>query len=379
MRFESLTAHGFGPLRGRTVTFAPGINVLYGANECGKSTLHAALFAGLCGVRRGRGAARKDDQEFADRHRPWDGAPWSVSTVVVLADGRRIELQQDLDGKVACRAIDLTLGVDCSAEIMHEGTPDGSLWLGFNRRTFLATACVRQAAVLGVCGEAEQLQEQLQRATATAGADGTVAEAIARIEQFRAAHVGRDWSTSVRPLRRAMNRVEAQRQALDDARRAYGRYLALAAELESLEEQAAADERRCRELRAGLATQQAEALEGRLRRARELWASFPDGEPPGLVGEDDLPRDMAAALRAWEERRGAPGAPPRLGRWVWLGLGAVLAVAGVAVLWRGATSPGLLLLAAGLALGAGALWRAGRARGSCGAAPPEEGGDLAST
>ena len=103
MRFESVTAHAFGPFRERSLQLGQGMTVIHGPNESGKSTWHAALYVGLCGIRRASGL-RADDREFRNRHRPWDGEGWEVSTVVQLADGRRVELRHDLNGKVACQA-----------------------------------------------------------------------------------------------------------------------------------------------------------------------------------------------------------------------------------------------------------------------------------
>ena len=45
--------------------------------------------------------------------------------------------------------------------------------LAADRRAFLATACVRQAELLRVRDEPAALQEHLQRAAATSGADAT--------------------------------------------------------------------------------------------------------------------------------------------------------------------------------------------------------------
>lgn len=90
MRFESVRAHPFGPFDDETLVLAPGLNVVYGPNEAGKSTWHAALYAGLCGMRRGKGATSTEDKRFRDHHRPWDGnGEWAASAVLALEDGRR--------------------------------------------------------------------------------------------------------------------------------------------------------------------------------------------------------------------------------------------------------------------------------------------------
>ena len=79
MRIRSVTAHAFGPLAGATLEFAEAMTVVHGPNESGKSTWHAAIYAALCGRRRVRGRPNRDEEEFSDRHRPWDRADWVVS------------------------------------------------------------------------------------------------------------------------------------------------------------------------------------------------------------------------------------------------------------------------------------------------------------
>ncbi len=149
MRFERVDARAFGPLCDESLEFASGLNVLWGLNESGKSSWHAALYAALGGVRRGK-RRKKEGREFAERHRPWSGNGWKVSGLVVLDDSRRVQLDHDLEGRVECQAVDADTGRDLSAEIMHEGAPDGSRWLGFDRETFPSIACVRQAELLAV-------------------------------------------------------------------------------------------------------------------------------------------------------------------------------------------------------------------------------------
>ena len=123
MRFQSVRAHPFGPFEDEILDLPPRMTVIYGPNEAGKSSWHAALYVGLCGMRRGRGAARSD-RDFQDRHRPWDdeGGDWMVTATVALTDGRRIELRQDLANKANCSATDADLaGRDYANEVLHEG------------------------------------------------------------------------------------------------------------------------------------------------------------------------------------------------------------------------------------------------------------------
>ena len=58
MQIDRAAIFRFGKLADRTVDFAPGINIVYGKNEAGKTTLHAFLTAMLFGLEKGRGRAK---------------------------------------------------------------------------------------------------------------------------------------------------------------------------------------------------------------------------------------------------------------------------------------------------------------------------------
>jgi exonuclease SbcC len=339
MRIESVTAHAFGPLTDQRLSFGPGMNVVCGQNESAKSSWHAATFAALCGRKRGKGRPSKEDARFAELHRPWDGTSWTVSAVLALDDGRRIEIRQDLDGKVDCRATDLALGRDVSSEILFDGSPDGSVWLGLNRRSFAATASIGQTQLLAVLGQAEGLQQHLQQAAATAGTDATAAGALACLETFRRDHVGRDAANSTRPLRRALDRVATAQEQLRRAQAGHADYVRLAEEAEQGRERAAAAEQRAVALdaraellalaaaaadeaaRTELAAQASQGkvltgdserrrLERRLERARELTAEVGSTPPAPHVDRSVLTRNITTALAAY---RSVPPPQPSSG------------------------------------------------------------------
>lgn len=58
MQIDRAAIFRFGKLADRTVDFAPGINIVYGKNEAGKTTLHAFLTAMLFGLEKGRDGQR---------------------------------------------------------------------------------------------------------------------------------------------------------------------------------------------------------------------------------------------------------------------------------------------------------------------------------
>lgn len=302
MRFKRVIAVRFGPLLNDTLEFKPGMNVIYGRNETGKSSWHGAIYASLCGMRRGAGRPKQEDQNFSDRHRPWDGKGWEVRAEIEIDDGRKIELQHDLEHNVDSRATDMDLGRDLSDEIMNDNAPDGSVWLGLDRRAFLATACVRQAEVLGIRDDPDLLQKHLQRAAATAGTDETAAQAIKRLKEYHSEHVGLDRSNSTKPLRTAMNEVDRLKTRLEEVRQRHERFAALVQKAEASKLAAREAGGELLAARADTTLKEAEDAEKNLSHVRKLLLRFPEGKEPSREEDEELAQEVRAALLAWRGR-----------------------------------------------------------------------------
>lgn len=72
MLLTKLKLNYFGQFHNKELELKPGINIIYGENEAGKSTIHTFIKGMLFGIERlrGRGSASKEDQ-YA-RYLPWD-------------------------------------------------------------------------------------------------------------------------------------------------------------------------------------------------------------------------------------------------------------------------------------------------------------------
>ncbi len=363
MQIESVTAHGFGPLAGQTLHLAPGLTVVVGANESGKSSWHAATSAALCGRRRGKGRPTAAEQAFSDAYRPWSGAEWVVSCRLELDDGRRIELRQDLSGKVDCRATDVALARDVSAEIMVEGSPDAAAWLGLTRDTFRATGCVAQSDVLGVLAAADGLQHCLQQAAATAGTSGTAARAIAALETQRRTAVGRETAAGNRPLRRAREAVAVAERRLAASRQAHEEFAVVADEAARLAEVAIAAERQAQDVAADAAAAGAELKAAEQRAVRR----------PVPVAAGSAVAGPPAPQVAEQPARAAPSSMPVVRRPEGLAAPIALAMLALAVLVGAVASRSVPLgVVGGVAGIAAALLWAGRTRSHAGPVRPPE-------
>ena len=303
MWVERVSARAFGPFRDAILELRPGLTVVVGPNEAGKSSWHAALRLALTGRRRGRGGRTAEDRELEERHRPWDEAdgPWEVDARLHLDDGRVIDISQDLAGRVDCRAVDVGLGRDVSAEIIVEGSPDASRWLGLDRQAFAATVSVDQARILAVVDAADGLQDDMQRAAATAGRDSTAAEAIARLTDFRKSAVGADTRVAIGPLRQARLAAADADRVLADARARHQRDLGRAADAQVAAWRVVSARDRLAQAEAAVEQSRAIALVARARRAAEL-AARNSGPPPALAAVEQETASVATALEAWRGR-----------------------------------------------------------------------------
>ena len=304
MWIERVIARAFGPLHDETLHLGAGMNVIGGPNEAGKTSWHAATRLALTGVRRGPGRT-KEVSSVLDLQRPRDSADrWEVVARLHLGDGRTVDISQDLAGKVACRARDVTLGDDLSNEIINDGTPDATRWLGLDRESYAAVAAVSQAQIMAVVESASGLQDEMQRAAATRGTDATAAEAIERLKAFRKESVGAVRVGATGPMWAAMREQEAADAALIEARRLHGDYLDRESRLEAAQREHLAAERDLTVAEAALAVRDATQLSDRMQRAAALAARYPEA-PAALATRDELADEVAAALDSWR-RRPAP-------------------------------------------------------------------------
>ena len=70
MKIRELDLKSFGKFSEKKVVFHDGINVVYGENESGKSTVHTFIKSMLFGLERGRGRASHNDT--FSLYEPWE-------------------------------------------------------------------------------------------------------------------------------------------------------------------------------------------------------------------------------------------------------------------------------------------------------------------
>lgn len=95
MRFLELKLNHFGKFNNQSISLKEGINLIYGGNEAGKSTIHTFIRGMLFGIEKTRGRASKDD--IYGKYQPWD-TPGAYSGSMDLAiEDRIIRIYRSFD------------------------------------------------------------------------------------------------------------------------------------------------------------------------------------------------------------------------------------------------------------------------------------------
>jgi hypothetical protein len=248
VKLRALRIDGFGKLADRTFAFGPGLNVVVGPNEAGKSTLAAALVASLYGLQRGE----------KERWRPWTGSTFGTTLTYETADGARWEVRREFDRDAKGLRVYDADGNDAAARVgKGRSLVPGESHLQISYDVFVQTACVRQR-IVALDGAAGEVSAALARALGGGPKEDAAIGALARLDDAVRRHVGTQRATKNAPLKKLREDEDRQRRAADDARAALDalatlreRIAALRAERDRAAALATELERRTRALRAG--------------------------------------------------------------------------------------------------------------------------------
>ncbi len=300
MRLIDLELEGYGKLADRRFSFSPGLTIVSGPNEAGKSTLVDAIIAVLYGP------GRKDDR---DAKRPWSGANYRGRLRYALHDGREFEIQRDFakDGRTA-KIFDRN-GNDVTAELtVNKNVVPGEVQLNIPREVFINASCVRQQGV-AIDGEhAARISASLAQALDGGPREDAARCALEALEAALKTEVGTD-RTQLKnaPLRKALQdaadaqaRADAARETLRGLMETRERLSSSLEERERLVRLIAEHRRRGRAM-------QAASIRSRLEQLRKLREEIGALDAGRAQFDDvaDFPEErlgeLEACYRTWQE------------------------------------------------------------------------------
>ncbi len=173
MQIEEAKIFNFGKLQNVNFRFKEGINVIYGANEQGKTTLHAFLMGILFGIEKGRGRSAKGD--VYSRYEPWHAASFYSGALRFRVDGKQFYLERNFYSKDKREY----LRNEKDGEELNVAYGDLDVLLGgIGREEFENTYDIPQSGAVTGKAMAELLTAYL--AEAECGGNGTVSVLLAK-------------------------------------------------------------------------------------------------------------------------------------------------------------------------------------------------------
>lgn len=221
MRIEHIEIAGFGKLTNTRHTLSPGLNIFFGNNETGKSTLQQALLALLYGFY-SSSRARRDETAQLESFRPWDGSPYRATLEYTLADGSRYRVERDFStSDVATKILELPTGRDATNQFgqdRHGIVPFAQQHLGLTKEVFLGTAFISQGDVRKF-GDAKTVTETLVSLAETGASDTSAVTAVASLEN-KIGEIGteRMRTQPLQQARRRLNEAQAELKSLQETR-----------------------------------------------------------------------------------------------------------------------------------------------------------------
>ncbi len=139
MRVDKLHLQDFGQFHDKSVTLAPGMNVIYGANEAGKSTTKDFIVDMMYGIDKARGVGARFDHY--EQKKPINGSAFS-GAMEVSVDGNRYLVERNFakaEKKTTVRDLDTGREIPLAKPNDLLGT-----LLHTDKSTYLNTLCVGQ-------------------------------------------------------------------------------------------------------------------------------------------------------------------------------------------------------------------------------------------
>lgn len=121
MILKELRLSHFGKFQEKEVSLKPGLNIVYGKNEAGKSTMHSFIRGMLFGIERQRGRASKDD--VYTKYLPWKSNGLYEGSMDIIAGNKEYRILRNFQkNNREFRILDLTTGRE--VELVHKDIAD---------------------------------------------------------------------------------------------------------------------------------------------------------------------------------------------------------------------------------------------------------------
>ncbi|HHW00909.1 MAG TPA: AAA family ATPase [Clostridiaceae bacterium] len=206
MHINKLQITGFGKIRDKTIELSNGLNIIYGCNEAGKSTLWWFIRGMLFGLKGGR-KTKDGILPPLKRYKPWDNGIYGGVMEYTLDNGERYRVERDFDTGSArvfdAHFNDITGTFTVSRET---GVQFAERHIGLNDVCFEKTALIRQMNTRIDDSGSRELISRLVNVHQTGFEDVSYKKARQVLKEALKNYVGNE-KTTERPLDKVVKKI----------------------------------------------------------------------------------------------------------------------------------------------------------------------------
>jgi DNA repair exonuclease SbcCD ATPase subunit len=192
MKLKQIEIDGFGKLVKKNYDFGPGLNLIYGHNEAGKSTLQRSILAALYGFF-DDGSITAIKRAAMTSYEPWDArASFGLNLIFNTDGGASYRVERIFAPKLETILFDLKSGKNINARF--RSSTSGRLFfadelIGMTKEVFESTCLVRQAELAALEKSASAITDILLKLSASGSQESTASEALECLQTLQREHI----------------------------------------------------------------------------------------------------------------------------------------------------------------------------------------------
>lgn len=205
MKINKLKINGFGKLYKKELELGDNINIIFGKNEAGKSTILKFIDSMLYGISKNKNG--KDLSDF-DRFNPWSKNEFSGKLEYTLENGKAYEVYRDFKKKSTI--IYNQNKEDISKEFKVDKSKNIDFFVeqtGIDENTFLSTAISEQEGIRLKPNDQNGIVQKISNLINTGDDNISYKKSFDKLSKLQTERVGTD-RTSQRPLNKVTNNID---------------------------------------------------------------------------------------------------------------------------------------------------------------------------
>ena len=216
MKINNLKINSFGKIKNKEIELKDGINIFYGKNEAGKSTLLNFIYNSFYGISKNKKGRKLSDYE---KYKPWQGEDFSGRIQYELDNKEKFEIYRDFNKK--------------NPKIFNENSEDISKQFNIDKKTgneffydqtkvdedlFISTVGILQKETQLEANNQNYLVQKLANLVGTGEDNVSFKRAMDRINRRQLGEIGTDRSREkpINIITKNINELEEQKNNLEN-------------------------------------------------------------------------------------------------------------------------------------------------------------------